>query len=132
MHLYDKANDHQERKMTGNDVPQYYGKATDTAIPTDKLYWFCWRRAVVHFVTERGEKFLEDGRLMNLWAIAKGQRIPNETERSHQPWDLLMSHIRCELIVLSEEDNGFLYGRVNEATWARTALIRKRARHAHC
>ena len=120
-----------ESETTMEDLPQYYGKATDTAISKDKLYWFCWRRAVVHFVTERGEKYWEDGRLVNLWAIAKGQRIPIETERSHQPWDLLISHIMCELIVLSEEDDGFLYGRVNEATWARTILIRKRARHAH-
>ena len=123
--------DLKENKTTMNDIPQHYGKAMDTAISTDKLYWFCWRRALVHFVTERGEKYLEDGRLVNLWVIAKGQRIPIETEGSNEPWDLLLSHIKCELIVLSEEDNGFLYGRITEETWARTALIRKTARHAH-
>jgi hypothetical protein len=100
-----------------DNIPQYYGLVLDTAIPSDKLYWFCWRRAFVHFVTERAQKFLEDGRLRNLWVIAKGRRIPIETERSNVPWDKLRSHINCELIILSEEDHRFLFGTIKESTW---------------
>jgi hypothetical protein len=103
----------------------------DGDFPPDDLYWFAWRRALIHFALERGERHFEDGRLWNLFLLAQGRRLPSESSDDHDAWGSLVANVDNDPIVLTAADDGFLCGRVSEEVWARTALTLRTAGHAH-
>lgn len=103
----------------------------DTSIPTDDLHRFSWRRALIHFALERGDKHFDDGRMFNLYVIACADRLPRETTEDDDAWGNLIANVRQDVIVLAPEDEKFLWGCLSEEVWARTALTLRTARQAH-